>query len=471
MSFYHGRPLTRRFRLVLSSFMQGPGLAFSNLLSEERIKQAFDQEGVSFAEGEGAIYTPALTLWAFLSQVLFKGEQRSCLAAVSRVVVLLVALGREPCAKNSGPYCRARAKLSPLVIKRLATDLARGAEREVPGRWLWHDRHVKLVDGTTVSMPDTSKNQKAFPQLSAQEPGLGFPIARMVVLMSLATAMVCGMAMGPYSGKQTGEMALLRQLLDQLDAGDIVLADRYYCSYFMIAMLMRLDVDIVTRLHHRRKSDFQRGQRLGKGDYLVQWQRPDKPDWMDQATYESMPQSITLRQLEVKVHQPGFRVESLIVVTTLIDAKTYTRQDIAELYYKRWLAELDIRAIKVTLGMDVLRCKTPHMVGNEVWTCLLAYNLIRQSMMQAAARSGLSPRQLSFTRAMQTIAASWMTLVTADQAAKMIEVQLDSLTEQLIGNRPHRVEPRAVKRRPKPHKLLTQPRAAARAELLASAAE
>ena len=471
MSFYHGRPLTRRFRLVLSSFMQGPGLAFSNLLSEERIKQAFDQEGVSFAEGEGAVFTPTLTLWAFLSQVLFKGEQRSCLAAVSRVIVLLVALGREPCAKNSGPYCRARARLSPLVIKRLAMELARGAEREAPHGWLWHDRHVKLVDGTTVSMPDTSENQKEFPQLSAQEPGLGFPIARMVVLMSLAAAMVCGMAMGPYTGKQTGEMALLRQLLDQLDAGDIVLADRYYCSYFMIAMLMRLDVDIVTRLHHRRKSDFQRGQRLGKGDYLVQWQRPDKPDWMDQATYESMPQSITLRQLEVKVHQPGFRVESLIVVTTLIDAKTYTRQDIAELYYKRWLAELDIRAIKVTLGMDVLRCKTPHMVGNEVWTCLLAYNLIRQSMMQAAARSGLSPRQLSFTRAMQTIAASWMTLATADQAAKMIEVQLDSLTEQLIGNRPHRVEPRAVKRRPKPHKLLTQPRAAARAELLAGAVE
>ena len=471
MSSYHGRSLTRRFHLVLSSFMQGPGLAFSDVLSEKQIERTFDQEGVSFAEDEDDVFTPSITLWAFLSQVLFKDEQRSCLAAVSRVIVLLVALGQEPCAKNNGPYCRARAKLSQPVIKRLALDVARGGEREVSRSWLWHGRHVKLVDGTTVSMPDTPENQENFPQSSGQEQGLGFPIARMVVLMSLATAMLCGMELGPYAGKETGEMALFRKLLDQLDPGDIILADRYFCSYFMIAMLLQAGVDIVARLHQCRRSDFQRGGRLGKGDYLVQWKRPAKPDWMDQETYELMPKSITLRQLEAKVHQPGFRVESLIVVTTLIDAKKYTKQDIAELYHKRWLVELDIRAIKDTLGMDVLRCKTPHMVRNEIWTCLLAYNLIRKSMLQAAARSGLSPRQLSFTRAMQTVGASWMTLPTHDQVAIMIEVQLDSLTEQLIGNRPNRVEPRAVKRRPKPHKLLTKPRDEARAELMAGTVE
>ncbi len=471
MSFYHGRSLTRRFQLVLSSFMQTTGLAFANVLSEAQIEQGFAQEGVSFAEGEDDVFTPAVTLWAFLSQVLHKDEQRSCLAAISRVIVLLVGLGRTACAKNSGPYCRARAKLSQPVIKRLTLDVARGCEREVSDAWLWHGRHVKLVDGTTVSMPDTPQNQEAFPQPSSQEPGVGFPMARMVVLMSLATAMLCGMQFGPYAGKETGETALLRKLFDQLDSGDIILADRYYCSYFMIAMLMQLGVDIVARLHQCRQSDFQTGERLGQGDYLVQWTRPAKPDWMDQATYQSMPPSITLRQLQVKVHQPGFRVESLMVVTTLIDAKKYTQQDIAELYHKRWLVELDIRAIKVTLGMDVLRCKTPHMVGNEIGTCLLAYNLIRKSMMQAAARSDLSPRQLSFTRAMQTIAASWMTLATEEQVVLIIEAQLDSLTEQLIGNRPNRVEPRAVKRRPKPHKLLTQPRAEARAQLMAGTVE
>ena len=471
MSSYHGRPLTRRFRLVLSSFMQGPGLAFANILSEEQIEQAFDQEGVSFAEGENDVFTPAVTLWAFLSQILYKDEQRSCLAAVTRVIVLLVGLGRAACALNNGPYCRARARLSPSVIKRLVTNVAHGSEREIPDPWLWHGRHVKLVDGTTVSMPDTSANQEQFPQPSSQEPGLGFPMVRMVVLISLATAMVCGMAMGRYAGKQTGETALLRKLFDQLDSGDIVLTDRYYCSYFMIAMLMQLGVDVVARLHQSRQADYPKGQRLGKGDYRVQWQRPDKPEWMDQATYESMPQTITLRQLEVKVHQDGFRVKSLIVVTTLIDAKEYTHEEIAELYHQRWLVELDIRTIKATLDMDVLRCKTPHMVGNEVWTCLLAYNLIRRSMLQAAVQSDLSPRQLSFTRAMQTIAASWMSLPNNDQLAMIIEVQLHGLTQQLIGNRPNRVEPRAVKRRPKPQKLLTQPRAEARAQLLAGAAE
>ena len=239
----------------------------------------------------------------------------------------------------------------------------------------------------------------------------------------------------------------------------------------MIAMLIQWGVDVVARLHQSRQADSHKGPRLGKGDYRVQWQRPDKPDWMDQETYQSMPQSITLRQLEVRVHERGYRVKYLIVVTTLIDAKEYTHEEIAELYHQRWLVELDILSIKQTLDMDVLRGKTPHMIGNEMWMFLLAYNLIRRSMLQAATRSDLSPRQLSFTRAMQTIGASWMSLPNNDPLAMIIEVQLHCLAQQLIGNRPNRVEPRAVKRRPKPHKLLTQPRAEARAQLLAGAAE
>ena len=452
--------------------MQATGLAFAHVLSEEQIQQAFDQEGVAFADDEDDIYTPALTLWAFLSQVLFKKELRSCLAAVSRVIVLLVVLERKPCVKNSGPYCRARAKLSEPVIKRLTLDVARGCECEVPRSWLWHGRHVKLVDGTTVSMPDTPANQAEYPQQTQQEEGLGFPIARTVVLMSLATAMLCGMAIGPYAGKETGEMALFRKLLDELDPGDIVLADRYFCSYFMIAMLLAKGVDIVSRLHQCRKEDCQGVRRFDKHDWLVQWERPAKPDWMDQETYESMPKSMTLRQIEVHVNQPGFRVESFIAVTTLTDAKKYPKEEIAELYHKRWLVELDIRAIKVTMGMDVLRCKTPQMVRKEMWTCLLAYNLIRKTMLQAAAKSGLSPRQLSFTTALQTVAASWMILPThGSHVAILVAVQLDSLTAKLVGNRPNRIEPRAVKRRPKPHKLLTKTRDEARAELLAGKAK
>ena len=469
MSFYQGRRfLPRRFRLVLASVLQTSGLPFSDVLTEEEIKEAFDEEDAWFAQEEGDIFTPPLTLWAFLSQVLHKEEQRSCLAAVSRIIVLLVALGREPCANNSGGFCKARAKLSETVLERLTTRVADGCEKHVPEAWLWKGRHVKLADGTTVSMPDTEENQEAYPQQAAQQEGLGFPVARMVLLLSLATAMVCGMAVGPFSGKETSELALMRQLLDQLDAGDILLTDRYFCSYFMIALLLERNTDFVARLHHARKQDAYRTKRLGKNDSLIEWQRPQRPAWMDPETYDRMPESLTLRQIEVHVAEPGFRVESLVIVTTLTDAKAYSRDDLAELYHQRWLAELDLRAIKCSLGMDVLRCKTPEMVRKEIWMCLLAYNLIRKTMLQAAMESNLSPRQLSFANAMQTMAASWGVLPTLDKSAiaLMIAAQLASLTHPLVGQRPNRIEPRAVKRRPKPMRLLNMTRDAAREKLL-----
>ena len=414
------------------------------------------------------VYTPPVTLWAFLSQVLFKGEQRSCAAAVGRVVVLLVALGKE-LSDNTGAYCRARAKLPETVLRRLTYDAMDGSERLIADGWRWKRRTVKLIDGTTVSMPDTAANQAEYPQQTAQKEGLGFPIARMVVLFSLATAMVGGMALGPYSGKETGETALLRELFYRLNAGDIILADRYYCSYFVIALLRELDVDVVTRQHQLRTTDFRRGERLGKGDHLVEWTRPAKPEWMDQATYDRMPESLCVRELEVRVEQPGFRTEALVVVSTLTDAKTYTAEDLGELYHRRWLVELDIRALKVTLGIDVLRCKSPEMVRREIWTALLAYNLIRQTMLESAKSGDKSPRQLSFTAALQKIAASWVTLplLEVSTAAAVIDAHVADLESHTVGHRPNRIEPRAIKRRPKPHKLLIKPRDEARAELLA----
>lgn len=460
-----------RFRLVLASFLQRPALPFADAITEESIQKAFDDEGVSFAEDEEAVYTPALTLWAFLSQVLCKGELRSCVAAVARVAVLRVALERGPCSGNTGAYCRARAKLSETALRRLVVDVADGCERQVEQEWLWHGRHVRLVDGTTVSMPDTPENQEVYPQHPRQPEGLGFPVARLVVLLSLATAMVMDMAMGPYTGKETGETALLRQLVNRFSSGDILLADRYYCSYFMIAMLMARGIDFVSRVHQCRPVDFRRGRRLGQDDHVIEWKRPTKPEWMDQPTYDQMPASLQVREIHLHVDHPGFRVESLVVVTTLMDADTYTREDIGQLYGYRWLAELDIRAIKVTMGMDILRCKTPPMIRKEMWTCLLAYNLIRRTMSQSALKSGSSPRQLSFSAALQAIAASWQVIVLSSDpvAARLVEVELENLAAYVVGKRPGRVEPRAVKRRPKPHALLTKPRDQARAELLALA--
>ncbi len=469
MSFYHpAASLPHRFRLVLSSFLQHDGLPFADAIDEQHIAQVFDGEQAMFAQEKDAIYTPAVTLWAFLSQMLHKDEQRSCTAAVARVITLLVALGKQPCCEDTGVYCRARAKLSEPVLERLTCETARRCETQLQREWLWHGRHVYLVDGTTVSMPDTPENQSVYPQPTTQKEGIGFPVARMVVLLSLASAMVCGMAMGPYAGKETGETALLRQLFGPLDAGDVLLADRYYGSYFMVALLQELGVDCVVRLHQLRTADFRRGKRLGHGDHLVRWQRPDKPTWMDKETYARMPKSIEVREVKVQVEQPGFRTESLVVVTTLLDAETVTKDDVAELYHKRWLAELDIRAIKCSLGMDVLRCKSPEMVRREVWACLLAYNLIRRTMLQAAERCDLSPRQLSFTAAMQKIAACLLLGPLTDDAltVSIIEVHLSGLANHEVGHRPDRVEPRAIKRRPKPHALLTIPRRQARAKLL-----
>lgn len=462
------QPLSRRFGVILRSFLQQAGLPFADVLPAARIQAAFDEQGVAFAQEADGIYSPPITLWAFLSQVLFKNEQRSCAAAVSRVVVLLVALEQQPPSGDTGTYCRARAKLPVSIIRRLSREVADGCERAICKEWLWHGHHVKLVDGTTASMPDTKDNQAEYPQSTVQEEGLGFPIVRMVLLLSLATALISDLAMGPYAGKETGETALLRELLERLDPEDILLADRYYCSYFMICLLLEREVQIVTRLHQKRTADFRRGKRLGSGDHIVEWSRPDKPDWMDQTTYEQMPPSLSVREVEVRVDQPGFRTESLVVVTTLVDAKKYRAEDLAELYHKRWLAELDIRAIKVTLGMDVLRCKSPEMVRREIWSCVLAYNLIRQTLLTSAQQAGRSPRQLSFTAALQKIASSWIAVLLVNESifVSLMDEHLHDMAQHKVGHRPDRIEPRAIKRRPKPHKLLTKPREEARMDIL-----
>ena len=470
MSFLTTPLLSRRFQLVRASFLQRDGLPFADVLSEERIEHVLDAEGAQFAEADEDVYTPSVTLWAFLSQMLFKSEQRSCAAAVARVVSLIVGEGRPSPCDNTGDYCRARGKLPEKAVSRLTIETAARLEKAVPVSWLWRGRHVKLVDGTTVTAADTIANQAVWPQSTSQTPGLGFPILRMVVLLSLATGMLCGMAEGPYAGKETGETALFRELLDQLARDDIVLADRYYCSYFMIALLLERGVDVVTPLHQLRDADFRQGKSLGHRDHLVTWIRPPRPEWKSEETYSRMPKTLTLRKLEVEVCEPGFRPENFVVVTSLKNARCYTRSDITGLYRRRWLAELDLRAIKDNVGLDFLRCKSPEMVRKELWTGLLAYNLLRQLIAQSGAQQGVGPRRVSFTAAMQKVAAGWCLLPLSDAALawRIATAHLQQLAGQEVGHRPNRVEPRAIKRRPKPHDLLTKPRREAQAELLAA---
>lgn len=461
-----------QFALVRQSFLAQEGLPFAEALPEGSITRAFAEEGLDFAgdDVDEAVYTPAVTLWAFLSQMLFEGKGRSCLAAVARVAVLWVALGKHVCASNSGAYCRARAKLTESVLERLTREVADQCEQLAPDQWRWCGRRVFLVDGTTISLPDTAANQTCYPQPVVQKPGLGFPLVRLVVLFSLATGLLHEVAKGPYAGKETGETALLRELFPRLAAGDVLLADRYYCGWFLIALLQELGVELVVRLHQLREADFRRGERLGSGDHVVHWPRPAQPDWMDDAMYARMPASLRLREVQVQVAERGFRVESFIVVTTLLDPQPYPAVELAQLYRKRWLVELDIRTVKSTLQLDVLRCKTPDMAHKELRTGLLAYNLIRQTMLQAALAAERSPRELSFTVAIQTIAAAWMVAVIAEELLPLlVELRLNHMASHRVGHRPNRVEPRAVKRRPKPHDLLTEPRDVARAKLLTRA--
>lgn len=466
MSSYPPLPLGSRFTTTLQTFAQQDGLPFATVLREDTIHQTAVDEGMTFATDPDDVYTPALTLWAFLTQAMSSGK--SCVAAVARVIALRLALDLSACAANTGAYCKARAKLSERFLERLTYQVGDAVEDAAPDQWRWQGRRVLLVDGCELTMPDTPLNQTAYPQPKSQEPGLGFPALRLVVLLTYATACLVGAALGPQQGKKTGETALFRQLLDRLRSGDLVVADRYYCSYWLIALLARRGVDVVFRLHQRRHYDFRRGRQLGPRDHIVTWSKPQRPLWLDEATYQALPDTLTLRELYVQVDQPGYRTKELVIATTLLAAEQPSRADLADLYHQRWHVELDIRSIKQTLRIDMLSCKTPAMIRRELWVHLLGYNLLRKVMAQAAWERGLSPRQLSFAGAMQTLEAfRWLLQFhEPDQEQEITQIVLDAIGAHEVGNRPGRCEPRCVKRRPKPYARLAKPRAAARAELL-----
>ena len=466
MSCSTPRPGRLPYDDTLAPFLHAEGLPFADVLTADDIAQAFADAQASFGQTSQALWTPALTLWTFLSQVLH--GIKSCRAAVARAFVAL-ALTRAPQDLDTGNYCRARAKLPTGVLQRLTLQVGNVLEQEAPAAWRWHGKQVVLVDGFTVTLPDTPENQQAYPQPTTQQPGLGLPLLRAVVLLSLATAALRGLAVGPYQGKESGETALLRQLLDQLAPGTIVVADRFYCSYFMVALLQACGVAVVLRLHQRRGSDFRRGQRLGPDDHVVTWRKPGQPDWMDGATYAALPATLQVREIRKRIDKPGYRVRHLVVVTTLLDGAEYSTEEIADLYHQRWHVELDIRAIKATLKMDELRCLTPFMVEKEIWVHFLGYNLIRKVAAQAALLRGVCPRQISFAASQQVVLGAWskLTEASAAQRVRLARALLRALGQEEVGDRPDRCEPRAVKRRPKKQKLLMKPRAQARAELLA----
>lgn len=456
------RPADRNhgFGQVVAGFLSADGLPFADVLSAERIEAIFDRHNNLF--GIGTIYSTSVVLWAFLGQVLRDQKEAACQSAVAHIVSFRLLSGLEPPSEDTGNYCRARAKLSAEALKETCLEIATELEDQAPSEWLWKGRHAYLADGFTFTMPDTETNQAEFPQPKTQAEGVGFPIARACVLLSLATACVKDLAYGPYQGKRTGETALLRQMLDSLSAGDVLVADSYYCSFLMIALLLGRGVDVCATMHASRHVDFRRGARLGKYDHLVTWHRPPRPEWMDEETYALIPKRLTLREIRYNVVEPGKRTEKLTVVTTLTDPRVDSKEDIAQLYGFRWNAELDIRSIKSTLNLDHVRCQSPQMVKKEVWTTFLAYNLIRSTAAAAALQHGKRPRQISFTATCQYVLAAWSDLAKlprdSEVGFRLCEVLLGHIARCVVANRPGRIEPRVIKRRRHRYTLMRESR-------------
>ena len=433
---------------------EGSGPELGNVLSARELEQAVQQYAGEYRD---RIYPPLRTLALFMGQAL--SQDGACQDAVARHVSERSGRGIVPCSLSTGPYCKARGRLPTGLVTQLQRQVGRHmVERSVQG-WHWRARSVKLLDGTTVSMPDTPANQEVFPQYPQQKPGLGFPLARLVALICLGSGAVLEWAMGPYQGKDSSEQALFRTLIKTLQAGDVLLADRYYCSYWVLAMLKARAIDLLTPEHASRLYDFRRGKRLGRGDHIVQWKRPPRPDWMDEQIYATMPEELSVREV---------RVGGRVLVTTLLDPGI-APAELDRLYQQRWHIELDLRSIKIAIGMDILRCKTPEMIRKELAVHLLAYTLVRAVMAQAAHLGGVLARALSFKSSLQLLNAYHQQLRHCGNARAylMISHVLGAVATLRLHQRPGRAEPRAVKRRPKPHRLLTEPRSVARAAILA----
>lgn len=446
---------------------EAKGLPFRELLSAERIVAALETAGVAYRE---RVYSPMVTLWAFLSQVMARKDS-SCRDAVSRVLAHRVARGEAACSPDTSSYCEARARLPESVLSGLTRDVGQELHRQAPEEWLWHGRRVAIVDGSTLTMDDTPENQQEYPQSRNQKPGLGFPQMRFVVMLSLAVGTVLECAMGAARGKQTGEQSLFRQMWDALQPGDIVLADRLYDAYRDIAGLKQRGIDSVFGKKQSRHCDFRRGRSLGKDDHIVVWKKPayDSSRFESRAQWEALPDEMEMRELRTVVRRKGYRTRTVTLVTTLLDAEAYPAEDLTDLFSQRWHCELDLRSIKQSLGMHHLKCKTPEMVRKELWAHLLAYNLIRVRMAQAAARHGAEPRKLSFSAA-QTLMRSFSPHLERTTGAEHLRIEgelLKAIACARIKHRPGRKEPRAVKRRIQKYSYLTKPRTRARKGLKA----
>ncbi len=449
----------QQIRFLRRQFLQDGDSPFSNILSEQILAKAVTAIETCWLD---RIYSPLVTLWVFAGQVL--SQDHSCRAAVSRLVAHRVSRGQRACSSETGAYCQARKRLPENFFSDVARQTGQALDDSTEEQWLWKRRRVLVYDGSTVSMPDTTENQQAYPQPPQQKAGgVGFPLARIAAFFSLSCGAVIDLDICRYAGKGNSELGMLRKLWDVLRPGDVMLADRYMCAWHDIFLLKQRGVDSVTRLSVNRRVDFRRGRRLGKGDHIVQWSKPGIIRSIDWPTLKSLPEFLTVRETRVQVEQPGFRSRTIIVVTTLLDATDITASDLAEIYRARWNCELDLRSLKQTMQMDILRCKTPELVRKELWTHVLAYNLIRTIIAQAANAHHVEPRCISFKGAIQALEAFQPLIAIqgehdASHRRSIYQQLIDAIATHRVADRPDRFEPRQRKRRQKKYDRMMKPR-------------
>ena len=434
----HRQQISRRARRV-------DAVGFFNLLTGPELLEVTESY---LPEHRERLYPPTVALSMFMRQAL--DADGSCQKAVNGWAAQRRTEGLSVQSVRTGAYCKARQRLPAPMVAGLTHAVGQLLSARAKPDWRWRGRHVKLVDGTGISMPDTPENQDCYPQPSCQAEGVGFPLARVVGVICLATGAVIDAAIGPHAGKGNSELGLWRSLGAAFSPGDVMLADALYCNYFLVATLISTGVDVLFEQNGARHTDFRRGTSLGARDHLVRWAKPKtRPDWMTAQQYAAFPDELAVREV---------LVDGQVLVTTLLNPRQVRKSALDRLYARRWNVELDLRNIKTTLGVDVLRCLTPRMVEKELWVHLLAYNLIRLLMAQAALDAGVHPRQLSFKHTVP-LWTEWTTY-RVDLGADP-DTLFRLIAQLTVGHRPGRIEPRARKRRPKPYPWLKIPRAEA----------
>jgi len=387
------------------------------------------------------VFTPWVTFVAFLGQVLTRGS--GCREALRRVQAWCLANRQAPPDESTSAYCQARRRLPVDGLRAVHEQINGWIERHTREAWRWCGRSVKLLDGCGLSMPDTQRNRARWPYASGQKPGCGFPTGQLVGLFCLATGRLVRFAVDSWKAH---EIPLARLLVGWIEPGDIVLADRGFCGWGLIALLRRKKVDVVLRVHQNR---ILRGRQMT-------WKRPQRPETWSQSLWQELPREIVVRLVRFRTEVPGFRTQEVVLATTLLDAAAYPDAAIAELYRRRWAVELCFRDIKTTLGLDVLRCQSPELVDKEIWLQVIAYNLVRALMLEAAWTHGVELQRLSFKGTVDTLR-QWTPLFAPTLFAfKRARAELlRIIAADQVPDRPNRVEPRARKRRPKPYQMLT----------------